>query len=101
MCAGLVCTQVYVCRVICKPPLGTTRTIPRIVPSVTKGGGVSTGVIIMVTIHWVCVQFTGTESTQLRECLPPMWPRVEESPQVAKVKVVEASQCMGDFPQAW
>ena len=43
MCAGLVCTQVYECRVICRPPLGTTGPIPRIVPSVTKGGGVSTG----------------------------------------------------------
>ena len=40
---GLVCAQVYGCGVICRPLLGTTGTITRIVRSVTKGGGVSTG----------------------------------------------------------
>ena len=98
----MVCAQVYGCRVICRPPLGTTGTITHIVSSVTKGGGVSTGSQDKTYSNYtwsVCVsQWYKKHSTK---GLPtPMWLRVEESPQVAKVKVVEASQGVGDFPQA-
>ena len=42
-CAGLVCPKVYVCGVTCMPLLGIPETTLSIMPSVAKGGGVSTG----------------------------------------------------------
>ena len=102
MCAGLVCAQVYGYRVICRPLRGTTGTITCIVPSVIKGGGVSKGGRDKTYGNYtrgVCV------SQWYRKHSPKGVP----TPQVAKggrvstggqVKVVEASQCVGDFPQA-
>ena len=56
---------------------------------------------IMVTIQWGCVQFADTESIQLRECLPSHMAKGGRVSKVAKVKVVEATQCVGDFLQVW
>ena len=55
----------------------------------------------MVTIHRVCVFVSQRyRKHSAKGLLTPTWPRVEEPPQVAKVKVAEASQGVGDVPQA-
>ena len=102
MFAGLVCPKVYGCVAICRPLLGTTGTITRIVPLVTKGGGISTGGRDKTYGNYtrgVCVSQWYREHS-IKGVPTSMWPRVEESPQVAKVKGVDASQGVGDFPQA-
>ena len=73
-CLHVISAQVYVCGVICLAPLGTTGTTLNRVLSVARGGGVSqvAKITIMVTIQHGCVQFTGTERTQLSSAYPHM-----------------------------
>ena len=100
----MVYAQVYVCGVIYMPLLGTTGSTLSIVPSVAKSGAVSTGgqdnnygnyTMEVCAIRWY------RKHSIIRECLPYHMAKGGKVSKVAKVKVVEATQCVGDFSQVW